>query len=1165
MMGPDYEGGLAGDRIHGHPPPLPNEHSYQLDHERPNMTPSPSYSNGAYPPPSLPPASPSLSAHSDPRRSGERNRSRGRSGRSASGQLRVCAKCGEPLTGQFVRALEGTYHLDCFKCRDCGQIVASKFFPADDEETGGQYPLCETDYFRRLGLLCFQCGGALRGSYITALDRKYHVDHFTCSLCSTVFGAQDSYYEHDGNVYCHYHYSTQFAQRCNGCQTAILKQFVEIFRNGQNQHWHPECYMIHKFWNVRLTPPQESTEPRPEPVDAESRELVRQEEEDMENKVYRIWSVLSTFEESSAACISDMLLHVSNGAYMDGVFVAKKFIIHVDILFRSADRLDQTMKRFDMNDLSYAREAKLLCKKIVAFFSLLSKMQETGSRKLGVTQELLSLVTGLAHYLKLLIRICLQGSLRVEKEHRTAEALYQFLEDLGVLESIKSDDESLQITLGMSRLSANDSDHCTLCRKPIEDECALSGDKRWHMFCVICVRCDKALAKNLDQARVHRDQNIYCTNCEAQIEARGQPLERITKLQQYIFLLKVALARLLEILRSSGALPHTPEDASINGFDADGNRLSVEGPGMLSSDSRSRSYGGDRERHQRESSYENTLNDVRRLKSTRLNKHLSSSLKKARTSRIMDGPEGRSVRPGSAGADTGSQNKIMQIEEDREPGEGGTTEQYFGHQDALTLDDIPRIVAAEQAREQQPNSYRQSRQELFRSATSEAAYGNERSLSIGRDMDRGLPNDLSPQRDGRKFFSELSGLEYFIVRHVAVLTMQPLLGPEFTLEELLSLIEARKATFWNKFGKAFGKAETRKTAKKKGVFGVPLEVIVERDGADSTDGVGPGALRIPAIIEDTITALKNKDLSVEGVFRKNGNIKKLTEQVAAVDREGCDAIKWNDETPHQLAALLKRYLRELPEPLMTQKLYKVWIAAAKINDEDKRRHCLHLACCLLPQIHRDTLEVLFSFLKWVATFHQVDEDTGSRMDVHNLARVIAPNVLYTNEKSPSFSDEPMTAVACVETLIQYNEEMCMVPAELMDVLSDSTLFMNNGEITTKEILKRIEARSVSGVPRQYDSTEYLGRQESRRPLATRVATDPATWQQQESSVRPVQEPTIPFTTPQGTPPQNRRIPDNGQSPYTNQYERGDSQNGQRREWRNSGWGRQNSSVTTGTG
>ncbi|KAL3961832.1 hypothetical protein ACCO45_003355 [Purpureocillium lilacinum] len=234
-------------------------------------------------PDSLPPPA-GWTDEQPPRRSGERNRSRQRNGRTASGQTRICKKCGEPLTGQFVRALDGTFHLDCFKCRDCGDIVASKFFPADDENGEGQYPLCETDYFRRLGLLCYQCGGALRGSYITALDRKYHVDHFTCSLCPTIFGAQDSYYEHDGNVYCHYHYSTQHAQKCNGCQTAILKQFVEIFRNGQNQHWHPECYMIHKFWNVRLGQAADVLPTAPETDDPAKRELIRDEEERMEEK-----------------------------------------------------------------------------------------------------------------------------------------------------------------------------------------------------------------------------------------------------------------------------------------------------------------------------------------------------------------------------------------------------------------------------------------------------------------------------------------------------------------------------------------------------------------------------------------------------------------------------------------------------------------------------------------------------------------------------------------------------------------------------------------------------------------------------------------------------------------------------------------------------------------
>jgi len=87
--------------------------------------------------------------------------------------------------------------------------------------------------------------------------------------------------------------------------------------------------------NERLLFEEDATE--------EKRNRVREEEEQMEEKVYRIWSTLSTFEESSAACISNMLLHVSQGAYVKGVLVAKQFIWHVDILFGATDRLDLLM------------------------------------------------------------------------------------------------------------------------------------------------------------------------------------------------------------------------------------------------------------------------------------------------------------------------------------------------------------------------------------------------------------------------------------------------------------------------------------------------------------------------------------------------------------------------------------------------------------------------------------------------------------------------------------------------------------------------------------------------------------------------------------------------------------------------------------------------------
>lgn len=41
-----------------------------------------------------------------------------------------------------------------------------------------------------------------------------------------------------------------------------------------------------------------------------------------------------------------------------------------------------------------------------------------------------------------------------------------------------------------------------------------------------------------------------------------------------------------------------------------------------------------------------------------------------------------------------------------------------------------------------------------------------------------------------------------------------------------------------------------------GVFGIPLEVLVERNGADSMHGSGPGSLRVPSFVDDVISAMK---------------------------------------------------------------------------------------------------------------------------------------------------------------------------------------------------------------------------------------------------------------------------------------------------------------------
>ena len=820
-----------------------------------------------------------------------------------------------------------------------------------------------------------------------------------------------------------------------------------------NQHWHPECYMIHKYWNVRLhASPSKGTEAdelelerkksgkdtSEQAASAEMRTMVRKDEEAVEYKVHWIWQTLSTFEERSATCISDMLLHVSNGAYMDGVVAAKKFITHVDLLFAAADRLDhrlqtrpstsaergvRTFEKIVHPGLGYSREAKLLCKKVVAFFQLLAESQDTGVRRLGVTQDLLSLVTGLAHYLKLMIRICLSGALKLERETGSSEGLEAFLEDISKLDERLEADSQRDPKADAERYVDKTADTCLVCNKAVEDKCFTIQSRVLHTHCLICSKCGKDFADDPDDARWSEQQGKAFCDAHAPPDARAGGFVPVTRLKQYVHLLRVAHARLLATLRTSGALPHTSDDPNLTGYDSreDHTPSNETEPPMLRSNTRSRSYAGrsGSTRMPGESSYEDTMGDIRRLRSTRMDKHLSNAGAKARKSRIIDGPQG--MRPGSADGpgDNRRRTGTFQIVQDTDANGEQVSQLTFGRQDTMTLDDIPRIVQAQQTREQRPNASRFARQPMIpQEPKPRLVNGHTRDFSGEDEKVDGRPAGT------KKYFSELTALEYFIVRHVAVLSMEPLLEGHFNQEELLDLIETKRPTFWSKFGKAFQPKE-KKPKNKTAIFGVPLELLLERDYEESTDGVGPGSLKVPSLVQEAVSAMKTMDMSVEGVFRKNGNIKRLNDAKDEIDSKGAVEVDLTKENPVQVAALLKKFLRELPDPLLTHKLNKLWITSQRIDDSERRRRVLHLTCCLLPKPHRDTMEVLFTFMNWVSSFSHVDEESGSKMDIHNLATVITPNVIHRGKENVPV-DDSFLAIEAVHSLIECNESMCEV-------------------------------------------------------------------------------------------------------------------------------------------
>jgi hypothetical protein len=166
------------------------------------------------------------------------------------------------------------------------------------------------------------------------------------------------------------------------------------------------------------------------------------------------------------------------------------------------------------------------------------------------------------------------------------------------------------------------------------------------------------------------------------------------------------------------------------------------------------------------------------------------------------------------------------------------------------------------------------------------------------------------------------------------------------------------------------------------------------------------------------------------------------------------------------------------------------------------------------------MEVLFAFLNWVSSFHTIDEETGSKMDIHNLATVIAPNILYSNPKGQEQKftdvDSSFLAIEAVRAILECNDEMCevsrrierslslerklialKVPSDLVSILNDPTLFdEDRTDITTKEILKRygqISKQQPQMAVANPPTPGHARDGRSNAPVITRAETDPGAW------------------------------------------------------------------------
>uniref|UniRef100_A0A1A8R7D3 Rho GTPase activating protein 12a n=1 Tax=Nothobranchius rachovii TaxID=451742 RepID=A0A1A8R7D3_9TELE len=146
---------------------------------------------------------------------------------------------------------------------------------------------------------------------------------------------------------------------------------------------------------------------------------------------------------------------------------------------------------------------------------------------------------------------------------------------------------------------------------------------------------------------------------------------------------------------------------------------------------------------------------------------------------------------------------------------------------------------------------------------------------------------------------------------------------------------------------------------------------------------------VPLFVKMCIDHVENSNLSMDGLYRVNGNlaiIQKLRFAVNHDEKVNLADAKWEDI--HVTTGALKMFFRELPEPLFTYPLFNDFVSAIKIPDYKQRLQSIRELVRQLPKPNHDTLQALFKHLKKV-----IEHGEENRMTTQSVAIVFGPTLL----------------------------------------------------------------------------------------------------------------------------------------------------------------------------
>uniref|UniRef100_A0A8D0G543 ArfGAP with RhoGAP domain, ankyrin repeat and PH domain 3 n=1 Tax=Sphenodon punctatus TaxID=8508 RepID=A0A8D0G543_SPHPU len=151
---------------------------------------------------------------------------------------------------------------------------------------------------------------------------------------------------------------------------------------------------------------------------------------------------------------------------------------------------------------------------------------------------------------------------------------------------------------------------------------------------------------------------------------------------------------------------------------------------------------------------------------------------------------------------------------------------------------------------------------------------------------------------------------------------------------------------------------------------------------------------IPIIVDSCIAFITQYGLRHEGIYRKNGAKSRIKVLMEEFRRDARNVkLRISDNFIEDVTDVLKRFFRELEDPVFTTELHPQWKEAAEISQKPQRLERYKELINRLPRLNRKTLAALIGHLYRVQKCADLNQ-----MSTKNLSLLFAPSLFQTDGK-----------------------------------------------------------------------------------------------------------------------------------------------------------------------